>query len=1393
MAENKWQMNRAGILNYWYYDEAEFQFADGRLLLRGSNGSGKSVTMQSLITILLDGVTHARRLDSFGSQSRRIEDYLLGEKEISEYEDRTGYLFLEYRRAQTEQYVTTGIGLHARRGSSKVDFWGFLLQNGRRIGRDLLLYKEEKDPETGELQRVPLSRKELENRIGSDGRVTTEQREYMAMVNQHVFGFASLEKYKELMELLIQLRSPKLSRDFKPSVIYEILNASLPALSDDDLRPLAETLENMEKTKLSIEQLGREKAAFDRLCAVYDEYNRAAIAQRSLAVRETADRLAAAQAHLLAAQTGIAEAAAEDEAGAKRQRELVIEEESLRQEQEDLKQNEAYKAAEEKKQVADGLAQQRMEHVAKEKSLAEKRQRERWQEDQQAEQERRMDAQRADLAERLEELADLAAAAEFSLHAMQAQGFSLEAEDAAEYIRLWKRAAQEYQQHLQALRGELAAYEQQQLLNAQLERDLGEANRQLDAYRQEHSELLQRLDEARDALVKAYYEWKRSWEKALPLEHEAETQLVGVLQDLFLGAEWRDAAAILETAYDRRRTELNTELAGQQAVQRDWQQKQAAAAAELSALQAAKEAEMPLPEEYAAARQQLLQAGQKFVPFYEAVEFRPEVDAAQRERLESALLDAGLLNALILPANEAAANLPFGMCGSVLFSQEAPLFADTLYMYLEPVAGEHGIAVQRIADVLSSILVDEDGYGNGSAAGACINIQAGLYRLGNVAGRAGTRERALYVGRQAREAYRRQQIAAKQAELADIAGKLEQCQLAMDELTDALEELQAARQDFPQDKAILELHQQEGACQAYIVRQQKLVDEKDQQKKMVVLALREQHQKLLTLRGASHLELTSTACEQAQQEMNRYQEGLSGLQLLRQTFASAAEMAQQAGRELVYLREEADALRGELVGLEMDLARKEKRLAALDLQLQELDAAAVERRIGEIVTRLKLVPGERDAAVAQQTNAQGKRSHLQAEAIRWKRQQELYGVLAAGWQRLLQEELSRGFVFAAEPSRAELLDLERKWDKAGRPSPVSLMNKVTGQYVRDQGVLTEYRISFREVTVELAALPELSAEDQEVFGPAWQDLKEKASRELALTEADGRLLSPYQQREWLREHLEEQKNLLSEQDKRVYQEIIMNSIGRTISEKIYAAEDWVKKMNRLMQQSDTSSALRFHLDWMPVRGEQDTELDTKELVDLLRADPSTLKKEDMDKIVQHFQTRINRAREEAKAQERDIESFQSSVRELLDYRKWFRFCLYYDQGEQIRRRELTDRSFFRFSGGEKAMAMYIPLFSAAYSRYLEAGPDAPCIITLDEAFAGVDEHNIRDMFKLVEELGFNYIMNSQALWGDYDVVPSLNIYELLRPANASFVTVVPYHWNGHVRQALLPEETGENG
>ena len=51
----RWKMNRIGFVNFWLYDEEDFEFEDGKLLLRGQNGSGKSITTQSFIPFVLDG------------------------------------------------------------------------------------------------------------------------------------------------------------------------------------------------------------------------------------------------------------------------------------------------------------------------------------------------------------------------------------------------------------------------------------------------------------------------------------------------------------------------------------------------------------------------------------------------------------------------------------------------------------------------------------------------------------------------------------------------------------------------------------------------------------------------------------------------------------------------------------------------------------------------------------------------------------------------------------------------------------------------------------------------------------------------------------------------------------------------------------------------------------------------------------------------------------------------------------------------------------------------------------------------------------------------------------------------------------------------------------------
>ncbi len=73
----RYKINKIGFLNYWLYDEEEFYFCDGKLLLRGSNGSGKTVTMVSVFPLLFDGNKNPERFDTFGSRDRKIEDYVL--------------------------------------------------------------------------------------------------------------------------------------------------------------------------------------------------------------------------------------------------------------------------------------------------------------------------------------------------------------------------------------------------------------------------------------------------------------------------------------------------------------------------------------------------------------------------------------------------------------------------------------------------------------------------------------------------------------------------------------------------------------------------------------------------------------------------------------------------------------------------------------------------------------------------------------------------------------------------------------------------------------------------------------------------------------------------------------------------------------------------------------------------------------------------------------------------------------------------------------------------------------------------------------------------------------------------------------------------------------------
>ena len=266
----RWKMNRIGFVNFWLYVDEDFELEDGKLLLRGQNGSGKSITTQSFIPFILDGDRSPSRLDPFGTGSRTMDYYFLGD---NEKEESTGYLYLEFKKGN--EYRTIAIGQNAHKGRP-MTFWGFVLLDGRRIGKDLKLYRE-----SGDNIVIPLSKQEMKKALSEDTPFTTSPKEYKSFVNEYLFGFDRIEQYDQYIKLLIKVRAPKLSNTFKPTRMYEILNESLQVLSDDDLRPMVDAMEKMDYIQEQLEALKRAYVDANTIMKEYDHYNRYMISKKA--------------------------------------------------------------------------------------------------------------------------------------------------------------------------------------------------------------------------------------------------------------------------------------------------------------------------------------------------------------------------------------------------------------------------------------------------------------------------------------------------------------------------------------------------------------------------------------------------------------------------------------------------------------------------------------------------------------------------------------------------------------------------------------------------------------------------------------------------------------------------------------------------------------------------------------------------------------------------------------------------------------------------------------------------------------------------------------------------------------------------------------------------------
>src|SRR4051812_36676821 len=164
---DRFVLSRAGIVNLYEYDDQVFELADGRLLLRGHNTSGKTKALELLLPFCLDGDISPRKLDPFASDAKDMKWNLVG---CVDQEQRVGYAWLEFERRDAHgdlRHLTCGVGLRAHRNLAGVTRWYFVARDVR-IGDDVSLLRG----------RDPISRAELDAALGDAGEVLESQRAY---------------------------------------------------------------------------------------------------------------------------------------------------------------------------------------------------------------------------------------------------------------------------------------------------------------------------------------------------------------------------------------------------------------------------------------------------------------------------------------------------------------------------------------------------------------------------------------------------------------------------------------------------------------------------------------------------------------------------------------------------------------------------------------------------------------------------------------------------------------------------------------------------------------------------------------------------------------------------------------------------------------------------------------------------------------------------------------------------------------------------------------------------------------------------------------------------------------------------------------------------------------
>ncbi|MGL4946092.1 MAG: SbcC/MukB-like Walker B domain-containing protein, partial [Cetobacterium sp.] len=197
--------------------------------------------------------------------------------------------------------------------------------------------------------------------------------------------------------------------------------------------------------------------------------------------------------------------------------------------------------------------------------------------------------------------------------------------------------------------------------------------------------------------------------------------------------------------------------------------------------------------------------------------------------------------------------------------------------------------------------------------------------------------------------------------------------------------------------------------------------------------------------------------------------------------------------------------------------------------------------------------------------------------------------------------------------------------------------------------------------------------------------------------------------DYLKQEIEDLELLITKGDREIFEGILLEDLSRKILAIIHNSKIWIKEINNLMDNMESSSSLKLDLKWEPKKAESEGELGTQQLINYLNT-KDTLTESEKERFRNHFISKIKKAINLSASSGGDT-SYYNVIKEVLDFRKWYTFTLFYFKNNE-KRKEMTDNNFYQLSGGEKAISMYLPLLAALYVRYKHASQTSPRIVAM---------------------------------------------------------------------------------